>query len=72
VVAEHLLGGTIEHVGGTDTADALGRVVHLDDLEMLIEGDHPIRQRFQDALIIVLEGEHVGEQLRVLDRDRDL
>ncbi len=68
-IAEHLLGRPTDQVFGRQLKNSTRGFVGLDDFEPVIERHDAVRQRFEDALVIVLQLQHVGEQLRILDRD---
>src|SRR5229473_937816 len=65
-------GSSIEHLIHRHSKNTLGRFIDLDDIQVLIERNDAIGQRLQNAFIVVLQRENIGEQLRVLDRDGDL
>jgi len=50
----------------------LRRLVDLDDHALAVECDHPVRQRFQDALVVVFQRENIRKQARVFECHRDV
>jgi len=71
-IAKRLPGRAIDQSLRGQPEDPLCGLVDLDDDALPIERDHPVRQRLQDALVVVFQGEHVGKQTCIFERHRDV
>src|SRR5215469_8196146 len=71
-VAENTLGGVTYQILRWLPENSFCGFVHLDDDELLVECDDSIRERFQDALVVVFESQHIGEQSGILKRNGNI
>ena len=62
----------VQHLRGRGSENPQAGRIAGDDLPRVIDGDHAIRHRFEHRLAVVLHVLHVGEQLGILQRDRNL
>ena len=70
-IAKCLPGWAVDELLRRQPENALCRLVDLDDHALPIERDDTVRERPPDALVVVLQRQHVGKQARIFERHRD-